>query len=54
MSGVVAEMARITRPMAISAAQSQRVGDPEQFAAGDLDGLINVQYFSISNDPRPW
>jgi hypothetical protein len=51
MSGVVAEMARITRPMAISWPQSQRVGDPEQFAAGDLDGLINVRYFSISNDP---
>ena len=37
--------------MAISWPQSQRVGDPEQFAAGDLDGLINVRYFSISNDP---
>jgi Domain of unknown function (DUF4261) len=51
MSGVVAEMARLTRPTALSWPQSQRVGDPELFAASDLDGLINVRYFSISNDP---
>ena len=51
MSGVVAEMARITRPTALSWPQSQRVGNPELFAAGDLDGLINVRYFTISNDP---
>ena len=51
MSGVVAEVAGITGPTALSWPQSQRVGDPEQFASGDLDGLINVRYFSISNDP---
>ena len=51
MSGVVAEMVPLTRPMALSWPQSQRVGDPELFVAGDLDGLINVRYFSISNDP---
>jgi hypothetical protein len=51
MSYVVAEMAGITRPTALSWPQSQRVGDPELFAAGDLDGLINVRYFAISNDP---
>jgi hypothetical protein len=51
MSGVVAEMLRVTRPTTLSWPQSQRVGDPELFAAGDLDGLINVRYFSISNDP---
>ena len=50
MSAVVSEMAQLTRPTALSW-QSQRVGDPELFAAGDLDGLINVRYFSISNDP---
>jgi hypothetical protein len=51
MSGVVAEMVRVTRPTVLSWPQSQRVGDPELFAEGDLDGLINVRYFSISNDP---
>ena len=51
MSGVVAEMIRVTHPMAFSWPQSQRVGDPELFAEGDLDGLINVRYFNISNDP---
>jgi hypothetical protein len=51
MSGVVAEVVGITGPTALSWPQSQRVGDPEQFASGDLDGLINVRYFSISNDP---
>ena len=51
MSAVVSEMAQLTRPTALSWPQSQRVGDPELFAAGDLDGLINVRYFSISNDP---
>jgi hypothetical protein len=51
MSGVVAELIRHTRPTVLSWPQSQRVGDPKLFAAGDLDGLINVRYFSISNDP---
>lgn len=51
MSGVVAELARLTRPTVLSWPQSQRVGDPELFAAGDLDGLINVRYFSVANDP---
>jgi hypothetical protein len=51
MSGVVAELIRLTHPTVISWPQSQRVGDPELFAAGDLDGLINVRYFSIANDP---
>jgi hypothetical protein len=51
MSDVVAEMVRVTHPTVLSWPQSQRVGAPELFAAGDLDGLINVRYFSISNDP---
>jgi hypothetical protein len=51
MSGVVAELCEVTRPIVISWPQSQRVGAPELFAAGDLDGLINVRYFSIANDP---
>ncbi len=51
MSDVVAELARVTRPTVLSWPQSQRVGNPELFAAGDLDGLINVRYFSIANDP---
>jgi Domain of unknown function (DUF4261) len=51
MSGVVAQMTRLTHPVVLSWPQSQRVGDPELFTADDLDGLINVRYFSISNDP---
>jgi hypothetical protein len=44
-------LARLTRPTVLSWPQSQRVGNPELFTAGDLDGLINVRYFSIANDP---
>jgi hypothetical protein len=51
MSGVVAELARLTRPTVLSWPQSQRVGNPDLFATSDLDGLINVRYFSIANDP---
>jgi hypothetical protein len=51
MSSVVAELMRLTHPRVLSWPQSQRVGNPELFTAGDLDGLINVRYFSISNDP---
>jgi len=51
MSGVVAELIKITHPTVLSWPQSQRVGDPSLFTAGDLDGLINVRYFSIANDP---
>jgi hypothetical protein len=51
MSGVVAEMTRLTRPTVLSWPQSQRVGDPMAVTADDLDGLINVRYFSIANQP---
>jgi hypothetical protein len=51
MSGVVAELIKHTHPKVISWPQSQRVGDPNLFVAGDLAGLINVRYFSIANDP---
>jgi hypothetical protein len=51
MSGVVAELCELTHPTVISWPQSQRVDDPALFAAGDLDGLINVRYFSVANDP---
>jgi hypothetical protein len=51
MSGVVAELAKLTDPTVLSWPQSQRVGSPKLFTAGDLDGLINVRYFSIANDP---
>jgi hypothetical protein len=51
MSGVVAELSRLTLPLVLSWPQSQRVGDPTLFTADDLDGLINVRYFNIANDP---
>jgi hypothetical protein len=51
MSGVVAEILRLTHPLVLSWPQSQRVGEPTFFSADDLDGLINVRYFNIANDP---
>ena len=51
MSGVVSELAQFSDPAVLSWPQSQRVGNPKLFTAGDLDGLINVRYFSIANDP---
>ena len=51
MSAVVVELAQVTDPGVLSWPQSQRVGNPKLFTAGDLDGLINVRYFSIANDP---
>lgn len=51
MSRVIAELTRLTHPIVLSWPQSQRVGDPTLFAADDLDGLINVRYFSIANEP---
>jgi hypothetical protein len=51
MSRVVAELTQLTQPIVLSWPQSQRVGDPAHFAADDLDGLINVRYFSIANEP---
>ncbi|MFL6025949.1 MAG: DUF4261 domain-containing protein [Friedmanniella sp.] len=43
---VVAALVSSTAPLAIHWARSQRVSDPAQFGAGDLDGVINVRMFS--------
>jgi hypothetical protein len=42
---VVEALVRSTSPRAIHWARSQRVSDPGQFGAGDLDGVINVRMF---------
>jgi hypothetical protein len=42
---VVEALVRSTGPLAIHWARSQRVSDPAQFGAGDLDGVINVRMF---------
>jgi hypothetical protein len=43
---VVEALVRSTEARAIHWARSQRVSDPAQFGAGDLDGVINVRMFS--------
>jgi hypothetical protein len=43
---VVEALVHSTGPLAIHWARSQRVSDPAQFGAGDLDGVINVRMFS--------
>jgi hypothetical protein len=40
-----------TRPLAISWPHSQRITDPDRFDPDGLDGVINVRFFAISNDP---
>ncbi len=51
LTEVVAALVRCTKPAAISWPQSQRVCDPAGFAAGDLDGVLNVRLFTVANDP---
>jgi hypothetical protein len=43
---VVEALVDSTGPLAIHWARSQRVSDPAEFGAGDLDGVINVRMFS--------
>jgi hypothetical protein len=50
LSSVVAQLARSTRPVAISWPRSQRVSDPARFGADDLDGVLNVRLFTVAGD----
>ena len=52
MSGVVARVDASSLSRSCSAGRRvSGLATLRMFAAGDLDGLINVRYFSISNDP---
>lgn len=50
LTRVLAELCRLTQPVAIYWARSQRVSNPEILAADDLDGIINVRFFTVAGD----
>ncbi|MCW2811953.1 MAG: hypothetical protein JWP61_2411 [Friedmanniella sp.] len=51
LTGVVAALVAHTRPVLVSWPLSQRVVNPADVVAGDLDGPVNVRLFDIANDP---
>lgn len=51
LTAVVAALVAHTRPVLVSWPLSQRVVNPADLSAGDLDGVLNVRLFSIANDP---
>ena len=52
LTRVVAELCRLTRPLAVYWAHSQRVSDPEAVAVDDLNGIINVRFFTVAGDEK--
>jgi Domain of unknown function (DUF4261) len=52
LTRVVAELCRLTHPVAIHWAQSQRVSDPQALAVDDLDGILNVRFFTVAEDEK--
>jgi Domain of unknown function (DUF4261) len=50
LTRVLAELCRLTQPVAVYWARSQRVSNPETLAADDLDGIINVRFFTVAGD----
>jgi Domain of unknown function (DUF4261) len=50
LTRVVAELCRLTHPLAIYWAQSQRVSDPEALVADDLNGILNVRFFTVAGE----
>jgi hypothetical protein len=47
---VLAELCRLTHPVAIHWAQSQRVSDPAALVVDDLNGILNVRFFTVAGD----
>lgn len=47
---VLAELCRLTSPVAIHWAQSQHVSDPQTLAVDDLSGIVNVRFFTVAGD----
>ena len=52
LTRVVTELCRLTQPVAIYWAQSQRVSDPETVVVDDLDGIVNVRFFTVAGDDQ--
>jgi hypothetical protein len=50
LTRVLAELCRLTQPLAIYWAHSQRVSDPQALAADDLNGIVNVRFFTVAGD----
>ena len=50
LTRVVAELCRLTHPLAVYWAHSQRVSDPEALAVDDLNGIVNVRFFTVAGD----
>jgi hypothetical protein len=50
LTRVLVELCRLTQPVAIYWAQSQRVSDPVALAADDLNGIVNVRFFAVAGD----
>lgn len=48
LGAVVAHLIEVTSPRALAWPQSQRVTDPAGFEAGDLNGVINVRFFTLA------
>ena len=52
LTRVLAELCRLTEPVAIHWAQSQRVSDPEALLVDDLNGIVNVRFFAVAGDEQ--
>jgi hypothetical protein len=52
LTRVLAELCRLTEPVAIYWAQSQRVSDPEALLVDDLNGIVNVRFFAVAGDEQ--
>jgi hypothetical protein len=52
LTRVVAELCRLTRPVAVHWAQSQRVTDPETLVVDDPNGIVNVRFFTVAGDEQ--
>jgi hypothetical protein len=50
LTRVLVELCRLTQPVAIYWAQSQRVSDPQVLAVDDLNGIVNVRFFAVSGE----
>jgi hypothetical protein len=47
---VLAELCRLTSPVVIHWAHSQRVSDPQTLVVDDLSGIVNVRFFTVAGD----
>ena len=50
LTRVVAALTSWSPPVAVSWPHSQKVSDPETLAADDVDGIVNVRFFTVAGD----